>query len=533
MLKADVLKKGVRHQAGGEVVRGSAMAIKVLGHALRKSLGPRGTWKMLVGEGEVLVTSSGSTMLRNMALEHPAAKLLAEAAIRQEAEVGDGTKTTVILAERLVEEGVKLIEMGLHPSQVVEGYVAAALRSFQEIDGVAKPLAVDEGSLASLLTDTLMTRVTNASIAACLAKLAVAATLRLREWAAGPRAFDAEWDLEVVAIRGGAVDEAQLIDGVVFKEYDMPLNSPKLMRGVKVALFNCELDLSKLMERSTKVVIDSPRSYIKFTNYLRGLRNEIADLIASTGARLVVFERYVDPVVKHLLLRRGVITVEKVGWPKLYRLAKATGAHAVPHVYELREEDLGVASVVEEVKVGDERLLVVRGAGPVGPSTIVVRGAGDGACEEYKRLMSSAIRVASKAIEAPALVPGGGALEVEVAMRVRRWAKGVGGKKQLAIERFTYALESIPEALADTLGLDPVKALSDLRAEHHKGLADVGVNAEDGSIGPCRVWELACVKKAAIKHAVEAARIVLKCDAILHYEREEGEDGARRGEREG
>jgi chaperonin GroEL (HSP60 family) len=532
-LLSQVFRKGVRLERGVDVLRSSIALAKTLSAIVKSSLGPKGLWKLIVRpEGEALVTSSGSTILRNLPLQHFAAAPLVEASLRQEAEVGDGTKQTCALACELILKAERLLEQNLGPSEVVDGYRLASRKALEVIDEVAVRREVNRGTLRDLLRYSFMGSFTSREAVELTSGLVAEASTIAHKLIAKGFPLDFEDQVEVAAIRGGSLSEARVVKGVVLKEYEAPESMPSLLRNAKIALLNCSLNIDRLVERSVKLSL-GVRDYASLHKYREALRDELAGRVASSGARVAFFEGKVDEKVAYNLERRGIMVVEEVGWPKLYRLAKATGANVVPSVFELSESDVGTASLIERVKLGDERILVVEGLGEATPATVLIRGVSREACDEYERTVRSMLRLCQRAYEEPLFVWGGGAFEVEASLRLKRWSRSLSSRLQWAVEAFAEALEVIPEALAVSAGLDPLEALGQLRKLHAQGEASAGVDVEEGCVKSVGFMELACVKRAAIKHAVEASSLILKSDAVLYYSGPEKKEGRERPEGRG
>ncbi len=534
-----ILKEGSQRTTGVDARRSNIQAAKVIAEILATSLGPRGMDKMLIDAfGDVTITGDGATILKEMEVQHPAAKLLIEVAKAQDAEVGDGTTTVVVLAGKLLELGEELLEEGVHPTIVIEGYKKASDLALKVAEEVARPIDLTKEQLLRVVSSALSSKVV-AETRDYLASLVVEAALQAVEMRDGKPYLDLDW-IKIEKKKGKSIYETQLVRGIVLDKEVVHPGMPKRVANAKIAILDAPLEIEK-PEWTTKISVTSPDQIKAFLDQEAQILKAYVDHLASIGANVVITQKGIDEVAQHFLAKRGIMAIRRVKRSDIEKLARATGAKIITSIKDARPEDLGTAGLVEERKVGEEKMVFVEDIPNPRAVTILVRGGSDRILDEVERSLQDALHVSRDLFRDPKIVPGGGAFEVETARKVREYARKLPGKEQLAALKFADALEYIPTILALTAGLDPVDAIAELRRRHDNGELTAGVDVHGGKIADMaalNVWDPLIVKKQVIKSAVEAAIMILRIDDIIaagapKKEEKKGKKGGEEGEEKG
>ncbi len=517
-IPAIILREGTSRSTGREAQRSNIMAAKVIAETVRSTLGPRGMDKMLVSTiGDVTITNDGATILKELDVQHPAAKMLVEVAKTMDNEVGDGTTTAAVLAGELLDKAQKLIEQNIHPTLIVSGYRKAAEEAESTLEKIA--VKIDPDNLEDLKKIALTSISSKGAIAAGdqLSNISVQACKQVAEDINGKLKVDIDL-IKVLKKHGQSLDETELVKGIVVdKEISHP-QMPKRVENAKIALLNAKLEIEKT-EFDAKINIENPEQMKAFLDEEEKMIRGMADRIAASGANVVMCQKGIDDLALHFLAKKGIVAVKNVSSGDLEKLAKASGGHILANVDELTKEHLGSAKVVEEIKIGDDKLVYARDCANPRAVTIVVRGGTEHVTDEAERSIHDALCVVRNAVEDGKIVAGGGAPEAEASKRLKEYAVKIGGREQLAIEAFAEALESIPITIGENAGLDPIDVMADLRAKHEKpeGLW-YGVDVETGSSSDmfkANVIEPLRVKKQAIRSASEAAEMILRIDDLI------------------
>jgi thermosome len=513
-----VLKEGTGRTTGREAQRNNITAAKIIAELVKTTLGPKGMDKMLVSSfGDVTITNDGATILKEIDVQHPAAKMLVEVAKAQDNEVGDGTTTAAVLAGELLAKAEELLDQNIHPTIIIEGFKKASEKAREVLEGMALPVSIKD---EKKLMDVAITSMGSKGIAAAkehFAKLAVEAVKQVAEEKDGK--FKADIDLiKILKKHGKSLEETELVKGMVIDKEVAHPQMPKLVNNAKIALLNAKLEIEKT-EFDAKINIESPEQMKLFLDEEERMLREMVDKIAEVGANVVLCEKGIDDVALHFLAKRGILAVKNISSSDMEKLARATGGKIVASVKDLTPDVLGEAKLVEEVKIGDDKLVYIRECKNPKAVTIVVRGGTEHVVDEAERSLHDALCVVRNAIEDGKIVPGGGAPEAEVAKQLRDYAVKVGGREQLAIEAFADAVESIPLTLAENAGLDPVDIMVALRAKHESAATpSYGVDVFTGKIRDMlelNVVEPLRVKLQVIKSATEAANMILKIDDVI------------------
>ncbi|MGC9094383.1 MAG: thermosome subunit beta [Candidatus Bathyarchaeia archaeon] len=513
-----ILKEGTSRTSGREAQRNNIMAAKIIAETIKTTLGPRGMDKMLVSSfGDVSITNDGATIMKELDVQHPAAKMLVEVAKAQDNEVGDGTTTAVVLAGELLSKAENLLDQNIHPTVIIDGYKKASEKAQQVLEKMAVPVNIkDEKRLIDVAMTSMASKGTTIA-KEHFAKLAVQAVKQVAEEKDGKIKADIDL-IKVLKKHGKSLDETELVKGMVIDKEVAHPQMPKLVNNAKIALLNAKLEIEKT-EFDAKINIETPEQMKLFLDEEERMLKEMVDKIAEAGANVVFCEKGIDDVALHFLAKRGILAVKNVSSSDMEKLSKATGGKIVASVKELTADMLGEAKTVEEVKIGEDKLVYVRECKNPKAVTIVIRGGTEHVIDEAERSLHDALSVVRNAIEDGKIVPGGGAPEAEVAKQLRDYAVKVGGREQLAIEAFADAVESIPLTLAENAGLDPIDIMVALRAKHESAASpSYGVDVFSGKIKDMLeldVVEPLRVKQQVVKSATEAANMILKIDDLI------------------
>ncbi|MBS7616012.1 TCP-1/cpn60 chaperonin family protein [Candidatus Bathyarchaeota archaeon] len=513
-----VLKEGTGRTTGREAQRNNIMAAKIIAETVKTTLGPKGMDKMLVSSfGDVTITNDGATILKELDVQHPAAKMLVEVAKAQDNEVGDGTTTAAVLAGELLAKAEELLDQNIHPTIIIEGFKKASEKAREILESMAIPVNIKD---EKRLLDVAITSMGSKGIAAAkehFAKLAVDAVKQVAEEKDGKIKADIDL-IKVLKKHGKSLEETELVKGMVIDKEVAHPQMPKLVNHARIALLNAKLEIEKT-EFDAKINIESPEQMKLFLDEEERMLREMVDKIAEIGANVVFCEKGIDDVALHFLAKKGILAVKNISSSDMEKLARATGGKIVASVKDLMPDVLGEAKTVEEVKIGEDKLVYVRECKNPKAVTIVVRGGTEHVVDEAERSLHDALCVVRNAIEDGKIVPGGGAPEAEVAKQLRDYAVKVGGREQLAIEAFADAVEAIPLTLAENAGLDPVDIMVALRAKHESASSpSYGVDVFSGKIRDMlelKVVEPLRVKLQVIKSATEAASMILKIDDVI------------------
>lgn len=513
-----ILKEGTGRTTGKEAQRNNITAAKIVAETVRSTLGPRGMDKMLVSTlGDVTITNDGATIMKELDVQHPAAKMLVEVSKTQDNEVGDGTTTAVLLSGELLEKAEKLLDKDVHPTVIVDGYKKAAEKAIEILDKISIPIVEKDDVV---LRHVAMTSMYSKGIVVAkekFADIAVKAVRQVSEKVDGKIKADIDL-IKILKKHGKGLEETELVKGIVVDKEFAHAQMPKTIEGAKIALLNAKLEIEKT-EFDAKINISSPDQMQMFIEEEEKMLSDMVAQVEKTGANLLFCEKGIDDVALHFLSKKGIAAVKNVSTGDMEKLSKATGGRIVSSVKELTKDGLGDAKLVEEVKIGDDKLVYVRDAKNPKAVTIVIRGGTEHVVDEADRSLHDALSVVRNALEDGKIVAGGGAPEAELAKRLREYAVKVGGREQLAIEGFAEALEAVPTTLAENAGLDPIDVLVELRSKHERaGNPWFGIDVYSGEVKDMKklnVLEPLRVKQQVIKSASEAASMILRIDDVI------------------
>ncbi|WP_297217077.1 thermosome subunit beta [Thermoplasma sp.] len=512
-----ILKEGTKRESGKDAMKENIEAAIAISNSVRSSLGPRGMDKMLVDSlGDIVITNDGVTILKEMDVEHPAAKMMVEVSKTQDSFVGDGTTTAVIIAGGLLQQAQGLINQNVHPTVISEGYRMASEEAKRVIDEVSTKIDKDEKALLIKMAQTSLNSKSASVAKDKLAEISYEAVKSVAELRDGKYYVDFD-NIQVVKKQGGAIDDTQLINGIIVDKEKVHPGMPDVVKDAKIALLDAPLEIKK-PEFDTNLRIEDPSMIQKFLAQEENMLREMVDKIKSVGANVVITQKGIDDMAQHYLSRAGIYAVRRVKKSDMDKLAKATGASIVSTIDEISSSDLGSAEKVEQVKVGEDYMTFVTGCKNPKAVSILVRGETEHVVDEMERSITDSLHVVASALEDGAYTAGGGATAAEIAFRLRSYAQKIGGRQQLAIEKFADAIEEIPRALAENAGLDPIDILLKLRAEHAKGNKTYGINVFTGEIEDMvknGVIEPIRVGKQAIESATEAAIMILRIDDVI------------------
>jgi len=513
-----ILKEGTGRTTGKDAQRNNITAAKIVAETVRTTLGPRGMDKMLVSTiGDVTITNDGATIMKELDVQHPAAKMLVEVSKTQDNEVGDGTTTAVLLSGELLEKAEKLLDKDVHPTVIVDGYKKAAEKAIEILDKLSIPVAEKDDAT---LRQVAMTSMYSKGIVVAkekFAEIAVKAVKQVAEKADGVIKADID-QIKILKKHGRGLEETELVRGIVVDKEFAHAQMPKTVTPARIALLNAKLEIEKT-EFDAKININSPEQMQLFIEEEEKMLSDMVSQVEKIGANLLFCEKGIDDVALHFLAKKGIAAVKNVSTGDMEKLSKATGGRILASVKELTKDGLGEAKVVEEVKIGDDKLVYVRDAKNPKAVTIVIRGGTEHVVDEADRSLHDALCVVRNALEDGKILAGGGAPEAELSKRLREYAVKVGGREQLAIEAFAEALEAVPTTLAENAGLDPIDVLVELRSKHEKAANPwFGVDVYSGEIKDMKklnVLDPLRVKQQAIKSASEAASMILRIDDVI------------------
>ena len=512
-----VMKEGSNRSRGREAQHGNITAAKVIAESVRSALGPKGMDKMLVDNfGDTTITSDGRTILDEMDVQHPAAKMLVEVAKTQDNEAGDGTTSAVIIAGELLSRAEELIDKNVHPTTIIDGYRKAADKALKTLEKIAIPVDLKSQDFLKKAATTSMGSKIVAEHKDYLADLTVKAMLAVAEKQNGVYKVDVD-DVKVEKKTGESLSDTTLIYGIVLDKEIVQSGMPKRIEKAKIALIDASLEIEKT-ELDSKINIETPEMIEAFLNEEETMLRDMTNKILASGANVVVCQKGIDDMVQHFLSRKGVIAIRRAKKSDMEKLARATGGKIVSSIDALAATDLGYAALVEERKIADDKMTFIEGCKNPKAVTILIRGATQRMTAEAERSIHDALCVIRDLIQEPKIVAGGGAPEMEMASVLRKYAESVTGREQLAIRIFAESLESIPVTLAENAGLDPIDILVELRTRHEKGETWAGIEVLEGKIkdmSKVNIFEPLSVKKQIIKSANEAASMILKIDDVI------------------
>ena len=512
-----LLREGTKQSRGRDAQRNNILAAKLIAEIIQTSLGPRGMDKMLVDSiGDITITNDGATILKEIDVQHPAAKMMVEVAKATDSEVGDGTKSSVVLAGALLEKAESLIDDDIHPVIIADGYKKASRKAIEFLSEIAiKVDPKDRKILEKIAHTTMQTKLVSLD-ATDLAKLAVDAALAVIEEKNG--SFKVNLDnIKVERKTGGSVSDSELVSGIILDKEIVHSGMPRKIENAKIALISESLEIKKT-EFEAKLNISSPNQIKSFMEEESQILKEMVKSIKSTNANVVLCQKGIDDIIQHYMSKEGILAVRRIKESDMTKLAKSTGGRIVGSVNDLNNTDLGSAQNVEEKRIEEDNWVFIEGCKNPKAISILIRGGSQRVIDEAERSMHDALMVVKDVVENPKIVYGGGAPEAFVALKLRGWATSLSGREQLAVEKFADAMESIPLALARNAGMNPIDSITLLRSKHNAGEKFTGVDPINGTVADFEklgVIEPLKVKEQIIKSATETANMILRIDNII------------------
>jgi archaeal chaperonin len=513
-----ILKEGTTRSRGKEAQRNNIMAARVIGEVLKTTLGPRGMDKMLIDSlGDITITNDGAAILKEIDVEHPAAKMMVEIAKTQDDMVGDGTTSAVVLASELLKRAEELLEQNIHPTILVSGFRKASQKAIEVINKTAVPLDINDRKTLLKVALTSMSSKAIGGAKDHLAEISIDAVKQIAEQRGEKTIADID-NIQLIKKTGKSLLETELIQGIIIDKEVVNPGMLKMKENAKIALIDSALEIEKT-EISAEIRIKDPTQMKAFLDQENDMMQDMVVKIKASGANVIFCQKGIDDMVQHFLAKEGIIAARRVKESDMEKLARATGGRIISDLDDLKKADLGSAGLVEERKIGDDKMIFVEKCKDPHSVAILIRAGLERMVDEAERAMTDSLSVVSDVIENSQIVPGGGAIEIEIAKELRKYATKVGGREQLAVEAFADAVEVIPRTLAENAGLEPIDILVELRSTHDKADGKfTGINVFTGKLQDSvanGVIEPIVVKEQAIKSAAESAAMILRIDDVI------------------
>lgn len=513
-----ILREGSKRTHGSDAQHNNIMAAKAVAEAVRTTLGPKGMDKMLVDSmGDVVITNDGATILKEMDIEHPGAKMIVEVAKTQDAEVGDGTTTAAVLAGEFLTTAEDLLESGVHPTVIASGYRLAADMATKILETITISASPEDTETLEKIAATAITGKGAEANKEHLAKLAVQAVKSVVEVSEdGKITVDIE-DIKIEKRPGGSIADSEIIEGVIVDKERVHTGMPEMVKDAKVLLLSVPIELKKT-ETKAEIKITNPDQMQLFLDQEESMLREIVEKVIRTGANVVFCQKGMDDLAQYYLTKAGIFAMRRVKKSDMDKLSRATGAKVITSMDEIEDSDLGYAGLVEEKDVTGSRMTFVTGCKDSKTTSILLRGGTEHVVEGIERALEDALRVVGVALEDQKIVVGGGSPEIELSLRLQEYAATLKGREQLAVKAYAEALEVIPKTLAENAGLDPIDMLVEMRSQHEKGNKRAGLNVFTGKIEDMfknNVVEPLRIKTQAINAATEAAIMILRIDDVI------------------
>jgi len=509
-----ILPEGTQRTLGRDAQRNNIMAARAVAETVRTTLGPKGMDKMIVDSlGDVTVTNDGVTILEEMSIEHPAAKMIVEVAKTQEDEIGDGTTTAVVIAGELLKNAEELLDQEVHPAVIARGYRLAETKSQEILTQMGEKIISSDEDALKKIAQTAMTGKGAEYSKDTLAVLAVKAVQMVAE---DSNYVDKD-NIKLEKRTGGSIEDSELIKGIVFDKERLSASMPRIVKNAKIVLIDKEIEIKKT-EFEANIQIKTPDQIQAFLDQEENMLRDMVEKITATGANVVLCQKGVDDVAVHYLAKKGVYAVRRVTESDMKKIAKATGAKVASNLKDLSKDDLGFAGIVEERKVGDEEFTYIMECKNPKAVTLLIRGGTEHVTNEIERAMTDAIGDVAASLKDGLVVAGAGAPEIELAMGLRKYAETLSGREQLAVEAFADAMEVIPRTLIENAGLDPIDAMTDLKAAHSKKQKWAGIDVFSGKVMDAwkrGVIEPLKIKTQAVSSAAEVATMILRIDDVI------------------
>jgi len=512
-----ILKEGTKREKGKGAQSNNIMAARAISDAVKSTLGPKGMDKMLVDSmGDVVVTNDGATILKEIDVEHPSAKMIVEVAKSQDEECGDGTTSAVILTGELLKYAGELLDQNIHPTVICGGYKLAAGKAVETLHGLSIPIKAGD---KKTLKDIAMTSMASKSASAekdVLADVVVDAVTNVAETINGKTYVDLD-NIQIQKKQGGGIANTEIISGIILDKERVHEGMPKHIKNAKITLINAALEVKKT-EVDARIQIQDPTQLQAFLDEEEGMIRKMVDKVKASGANVLICQKGIDDIAQHFLAKEGIYTVRRAKKSDMEKLSKATGAKIVANLDGLTPKDLGKAGNVEEKKIGDDKMTFITDCKNPKAVSILIRGTTDHIIDELERGLHDALSVVKVALEDGKMTAGGGSAAIAIAMALRDYAPSVGGREQMAIEAFANAIEIVPKTLSENAGLDPIDMMLEIRSEHKKGNKYSGINVLGGKVDDMlknKVIEPLRVSLQEIEASSEAATMILRIDDVI------------------
>ncbi|MDH5441091.1 MAG: thermosome subunit beta [Candidatus Bathyarchaeia archaeon] len=531
-----ILKEGTSRSRGKEAQRNNIMAARVIGEAVRSTLGPRGMDKMLVDSlGDITITNDGAAILEEMDVEHPAAKMMVEVAKTQDDMVGDGTTTAVVLSGELLKKAEELLDQNIHPTVIVSGYRKAAQKAMEVLDKIGMDVDMDDRKTLKKVAITSMGSKAVGSAREHFADIAIDAVKQIAEKRGERWTADID-NIQIIKKEGKSLLDTELVRGIILDKEVVHAAMPKRVEKANIALVNAPLEVEKT-EFSAEIRIQDPTQMKAFLDQETNMLRDMVGKIKKAGANVVLCQKGIDDMAQHFLAKEGILAVRRAKESDMDKLSRATGGAIVTNLDDLKPEDLGYAELAEERKIGDDEMVFIEGCKDPRSVSVLIRAGLERMVDEAERAMHDALSVVADVVEKNKVVAGGGAAEAEAAKELREYAAKIGGREQLAVEAFAESLEIVPKTLSENAGLEPIDVMVELRSAHEKPKGHLmGVDVFTGKVVNMDrkgVIEPLSVKEQVIKSASEAASMILRIDDVIASSKPKGEMPKGPGKEEG
>ncbi len=519
-----LLKEGATETKGRDAQKNNISAAKIIAEIVHTSLGPRGMDKMLVDSlGDVTITNDGATILKEIDVQHPAAKMLVEISKTTDNEVGDGTTSAVVLAGALLENAESLLNQDVHPTIIVDGYRKAAKKAKQFLKDISETVSANDKTILAKIAKTSMQTKLVRKDSDALSDIIVKSILSVSEKEGDKFEVDID-DIKVEKKAGGSIKDSEIIQGIVLDKEIVHGSMPKKIPDAKIALLNTALEISKT-ETDAKINISNPQQLKTFLDEENKMLKTMVDKVIGSGANVILCQKGIDDMAQHYLAKSGILAVRRIKESDLAKLAKATGGRIVTNLDDLFEKDLGSADLVEERKIEEDKWVFIEGCKHPKSVTLLLRGGSQRVVDEVERSVHDALMVVKDVMLNPYVVAGGGAPETYAATKLRNWSNSLEGREQLAAEKFADALESIPLTLSENAGMDPIDTLAALRSRQQKGEKWTGIDVMKAKIANMKssdIIEPLSVKEQIVSAASEAACMILRIDDVIATQKSAG-----------
>jgi archaeal chaperonin len=512
-----ILKEGTKRESGKGAQANNIAAARAISEAVKSTLGPKGMDKMLVDSmGDVVVTNDGATILKEIDVEHPSAKMIVEVAKSQDEECGDGTTSAVVLTGELLKEAGELLEQNIHPTVITGGYQLAAKKAVEVLNKLAIDIKANDKEMLKDIAKTSMASKGASAEKESLADVVVEAVTKVAEKRGSKQIVDLD-NIQIQKKQGGGISDTEIIEGIILDKERVHEGMPSTIRNSKIALINAALEVRKT-EVDARIQIQDPTQLQAFLDEEESMLKKMVEKVKASGANVLICQKGVDDIAQHFLAKAGIYTVRRAKKSDMEKLAKATGSKIISNLDDLTKDDLGNSGIVEERKIGDDKMTFVTECKNPKAVSILIRGSTEHVTDELERALHDALSVVKVALEDGKMTPGGGAAAVEIAMALRDYAPSVGGREQMAIEAFADAVEIIPKTLSENAGLDPIDMILETRNAHSKGQKYAGINVLEGKVDDMlkkKVIEPLRVSLQEIQSASEAATMILRIDDVI------------------